>query len=298
MSYYFIPKWVAGLGPKTKIGDVVAVNVVDTINKWGKDWEASTYNKCRGQILALMNYAAKKTKGKKSVKLVGDPYIKTNPLDGEIAKYDENRRLKVLAPDDVFALRAGAPARMADVISALWYSMLRIGNVLEIRRRDFHDNGDRGLLTIPKTKNGTAIQQTVSGRWFRLLRRQARRCTRPDDRLFPGPHGRANAYRSWKNIFPGVVREAGYEPVCDVGNVYGVSAHSIRHASATHALRTGAAVTTVASMGGWKHPDILLKNYAHAMDKDVQEAFAGLDDALPADEETGKVLKGFKVVGA
>ncbi|WP_223870678.1 tyrosine-type recombinase/integrase [Salipiger aestuarii] len=57
----------------------------------------------------------------------------------------------------------------------------------------------------------------------------------------------------WRNV---CVR-AGIEPL---------TPHCCRHGFATHMLRKGVDVVTIAKRGGWKDPAIVLRTYAHALD--------------------------------
>lgn len=62
---------------------------------------------------------------------------------------------------------------------------------------------------------------------------------------------RSTAKPSWA----AVIRRAGIKPL---------SPHSCRHGFATAMLRAGIDVRTVAELGGWKTPSLVLSTYSHA----------------------------------
>lgn len=86
----------------------------------------------------------------------------------------------------------------------------------------------------------------------------------------------------WR-VWEGAIKKAGIKYL---------SPHSCRHGFATGLLRRGVDVVTVAHLGGWKTPALVLKTYGHAI-RDPK-----ITDILTQDEHTvsGKSGKQLKVV--
>lgn len=74
----------------------------------------------------------------------------------------------------------------------------------------------------------------------------------PDDLVF-GYAGRGSVKQPWASV----ISRAGIEYL---------TPHCCRHGFATTMLRKGYDVKTVAQLGGWKDPAILLRTYAHALE--------------------------------
>lgn len=74
----------------------------------------------------------------------------------------------------------------------------------------------------------------------------------PDDLVF-GYACSGSTKKVWKNV----AERAGIAPL---------SPHCCRHGFATTMLRQGFDVKTVAKLGGWKDPTIVLRTYAHALE--------------------------------
>lgn len=100
-----------------------------------------------------------------------------------------------------------------------------------------------------------------------------------------GYAGRGSVKTPWDSV----IERAGIEEL---------SPHSCRHGFATHMLRAGYDVKTVADAGGWRDPVVVLRTYAHAIkDKTVTNALfdtnlAQADGAasVSADNERKKSL--------
>lgn len=95
----------------------------------------------------------------------------------------------------------------------------------------------------------------------------------PDDMVF-GYACSSSVSKVWNNV----AARAGIAPL---------TPHCCRHGFATTMLRAGFDVKTVAKMGGWKDPAIVLRTYMHALeDLTVTEAIFGTNLAQAADTNT------------
>jgi integrase len=253
-------------------------------------------------VAAKQNPRTKKPLSKDSVRLAlapvramlatarDDGLIPTNPAAGirVIAHHqddeDESSTMaKAWTPDELQRLLVQLPKRERLFCAFLVESGLRIGEAVEVRKRDI-DFGTRqlhvrrtyyeGRIGKPKTRHGR--------RTIRLSDRLARELwpltakSAPDDLVFTSVRGaRVNPKNLAARVLVPAAKNAG---------VNWLGWHGFRHTSATTLFRAGANAKQVQAWLGHHSPAFTLATYVHLLEEDLPDppalaavALAGCD---------------------
>lgn len=203
------------------------------------------------------------------------------------------RELRVLTEEELLRLlRAAEGTRLHVPVILASLCGLRRGEVLALRWEDV--DFERGVLhvrrSLEETGRGLALKDTKTGKAravalpsmvVEALRRHRR--AQVEERLRLGEawqdHGlvcpASNGAPWWPSNFQGAFatlsRSAGFE---------GLTFHTLRHTHATHLIRSGADVRTVAARLGHSTPALTLNVYGHLLPGAQEEAVRRLEERL------------------
>lgn len=185
--------------------------------------------------------------------------------DGVIRFLSDEERAALLE-----SAKAASPDLHAIIILALSTGARR-NELLGLRWPDIDLKA--GLLTFPRTKNGTVRHVPVTGQALSALRDIAasRKLLNPTGLVFPGKtratQGKPLAI---ENIFQACLKDAGIE---------NFRFHDLRHSAASYLVMAGVPMMTVAEILG--HRDLkMTQRYAHLSRAHVVDAVGKLDAAI------------------
>lgn len=202
--------------------------------------------------------------------------ITRNPAEGVDLPHAEERSQAFLTAAEVEVLAdhaqlAGGPQDAA-LVRVMAYCGLRIGEAIALRVESFDDEASR--LSVEKTITTGSDGTTKEGptkNWQkrkvpvpRFLAQDLASLTEgrvPDAYLFTSKLGQRIDAGNWRRrIWDEAVEGAG------LGEVEGLTPHSMRHTCASLAVKGGIDVRTLSSMLGHRKPSITLDVYAHLWD--------------------------------
>lgn len=149
---------------------------------------------------------------------------------------------------EAFMAHATSP-QLAALACFMFATGARIGEAIELRWKDVDLRGETVL--IRQTKVGSERRSHIQPRLLVALANLPGDRD-PKERVF-GYSNRHTPDQQWETV----VRRAQIERM---------TFHACRHGFATALLRAGVDVTTVAKLGGWKTPALVLSTYGHASD--------------------------------
>ena len=185
--------------------------------------------------------------------------------DGVIRFLSDEERAALLE-----AAKGKSPDLHAIIILAL-SSGARRNELLGLRWPDVDLKA--GLLTFPKTKNGTVRRVPVTGAALAALRDMAaaRKLLNPTGLVFPGKtRATQDKPLAIENIFQAALKDAGIE---------NFRFHDLRHSAASYLVMAGVPLLTVAEILG--HRDLkMTARYSHLSRAHVADAVGKLDSVI------------------
>jgi len=193
-------------------------------------------------------------------------YLAANPCD-DVERIDEEpTTATVVSPENEDKLVAAAPADFAALIVFALDTLIRLGDLLDLRRSDVYiDERGRTRVRVAWSKNGQSYTVGLSSRVVALLP------TLPaDGYLFAGIRGAGGPQASSRVAFM-------LEDLCQVAGVAygrgaGLTFHSFRHTGATRMIQRGVDLKTIQKIGNWKSLDVLIAIYLHSTDALADDA--------------------------
>lgn len=248
------------------VSSVTGEDVEDALNEWTKErgWSPATRNNALAQLSGFLTWCSKR-------KTDGARWIVHHAIrEGGVERVAvDNRRERWLRPEEIEALRAKAPAWLADVIAFACSTGMRLSEVCSLTLASVQKdaNGEPYILT-ERTKNGERLAWPLVGPVRALVERRAEACRFPAAPLFPGPDG-LKTLSAIRRDLPAVVKAAGLR----YGRKHadGVTFHTFRHSMASLAINAGVPASVVQRMGNWK-TRAMLDRYAHLADETLREA--------------------------
>jgi len=190
----------------------------------------------------------------------------------------------VLEPHELSALAAAAPDDLRALILLAGWCGLRLGELLELRRRDVdvargtivvrrqvqHLTGQPPLVGPPKSTAGVRtvhLPAHVTTELAQHLERHA--APGRDGLLFPGPNGGHRVPSTTRRAFKTAAANAGHSEL---------KIHDLRHTAAVMAARTGATVAELQARLGHASPKAAMRYQHAAQDRDryIAEALSAL----------------------
>lgn len=180
------------------------------------------------------------------------------------------------------------------LVRTLAYCGLRIGEAIALRVSDLQaerrrlsvqrtiTTGQNGVFTEGPTKNWQKREVPVPASLFTDLNLLSR--DRSDsDYLFTSKQGHRINQHNWrKRVWDQAVEGSG------LGEVEGLTPHSLRHTCASLAIKSGIDVRTLSSMLGHKKPSITLDTYSHLWPDrldEVAEIMESIRSAAAGDQD-------------
>lgn len=244
-----------------------------TVRSWwtelGKRYKTPTSNTQAYQLLkAIFNTALE------------DKVVTENPCQIKTAgKPPKPRDVKPLTPAELETVALSAPERYRVAVPVAAWCGLRFGELIELRRKDVHDDGERVTLKVrraatlvnnklvvgaPKTEAGIR-DVTVPPHVAEQLREHMRKYTGrgPESFLFTTTRGQ----RLSKTAFTKSVK-AGFAAV-GKGDM---RVHDLRHVGATLAAQAGATTKELMSRLGHTTPGMAMRYQIAAQERDAKIA--------------------------
>jgi integrase len=173
-----------------------------------------------------------------------------------VAAWDlEEKRRRVLSPDELRIVLQGLPPKYALMCRVTLECLARLSEVLSLMRADI---GPSWLLR--RLKGGTRLRVGITPELAADLRRQC--ATLEQVHVFGDPPPRQEATSSY---FTRLFRGLGLD---------GVSHHSMRHTGVTLMLDAGRNPQAIQRLAGWSSLR-MLERYGHVNDAEMVQAVAG-----------------------
>lgn len=213
----------------------------------GKPLAGATINRYISQLGGVFKHARKlrllprshipPTKGIEKVAEAPDPDRYFRP--------EEVERLLTVAR--VLDKRLG---KLTALILVAFHTGLRVGNLMELRRRDLNLNAR--TATVLKTKNGRPIVAALSERSAEALRRLPEKI--PDHLVFAGATGRAYRFRKFWN------------KVCEQAGLGRRRFHQLRHGCGSAMAKAGVGQATIMAVMGHRTLSASARYMHHSTD--------------------------------
>lgn len=206
--------------------------------------------------------------------------IGTNPAVGLKLPRSAAREKQYLTPAQVKTLVLSVTGHFRDHVLFLALTGLRIGELIELRVRDFDAAHGRftvnrsavflpGGVRVGTPKSGKARTIAAGKRAHEIL---ARLCAGkgPDDLIFTSTRG--------TRVDPKNFKRRHFDPAVKKAKIVdGFRVHDLRHTAASWAIRAGATVLAVQRMLGHASPKITLEVYAELFDQDLEVVAEAMD---------------------
>jgi integrase len=208
---------------------------------------------------------------------VDDELIPANPCRVRGASNAAaSRPARVLTPTQIAAVVAAMPPDRRTLTSLLAWSGLRIGEAVELRRRDVLDGGAAvrverraygDTVDTPKTKAGSRVVHLPGSVARQLAEHLEQVDPGPDALLFTGRRGNRIDRRVYRLQLVKACEAVGVEPI---------RVHELRHTGATAAAVAGATTAELMARLGHASPAASLR-YQHSASERDRELAARLD---------------------
>jgi integrase len=251
--------WWVGLGKDTPTSNTHAYQLLKAIYNTAVEDKAATENPCQ-------------------IKSAGKP--------------PKPRDVKPLTPAELDKVAESAPVQYRIAVPVIAWCGLRFGELIELRRKDVHDDGERVTLRIrraatrvdnrlevgrPKT-DASIRDVTVPPHVAEQLRDHMRKRTGrgPESFLFTTTRGQ----RLSTTAFTKVVKR-GFASI----NKPDMRIHDLRHVGATLAAQAGATTKELMSRLGHTTPGMAMRYQIAAQERDakIAEAMSKLAETQPSD---------------
>ena len=197
-------------------------------------------------------------------KAVDWEYIDDNPAWGVKQRREEVPEFEYLTAHEMDRLLEACPAHLQPIVIVALYTGMRRGEILNLEWKDVNlDVGDRGLITIRKSKNHDTRYIPMNSLVSETLMKHPKRIVggKVSDHVFSNRDGAA--VKSIRNGFEAAVRRARINKH--------IRFHDLRHTFASHLVMRGVDLRTVAKLLG--HRDIrVTMRYAHLGSDHLQAA--------------------------
>ena len=169
----------------------------------------------------------------------------------------EEERIRWLTAQEEVALFAALPGRVGDIARLAAITLMRLSEILKLRRQDV-DLGNR-LLRLPRAKTGprpVILSHEATAIVAKYLGQHDR------EWVFPNPDGRPYSRAHVSRVFRLATRRL---------NLIDFHFHDLRHHGATKALNAGYTAPIVMALGGWK-TERMMRRYAVVTDPTLRRA--------------------------
>ena len=237
----------------------------------------STVTKIRQIIIASMNQAIKEHI------IVYNPAIDTEPIQIPIQRGSffsaeaQQRLLEYTANHRFYAaylLLFYTGCRRGEILGLSWNNVDLRRNYINIRQTLVNVNGKAVLFKNHAKTSGSIrlipIPAMVKHELVEVRERQKREkaaCPdwhNPDALIFTNKDGSPHNPIYFTRNFKNVIRRLGLPQDLHL--------HSTRHSWATNMVQLGIPLSDIQALGGWSRPDVLLKIYAHTLQKSQKKA--------------------------
>jgi integrase len=170
---------------------------------------------------------------------------------------EEEERVRWLPPQEEAALFAALPGRIGDIARLAAITLMRLSEILKLRRQDV-DLSNR-LVRLSRAKTGPR-PVILSDEATAIIARNLGQHDR--DWVFPNPNGRPYSRAHVSRVFRFATRRL---------NLVDFHFHDLRHHGATKALNAGYSAPIVMALGGWK-TERMMRRYAAVTDPTLRSA--------------------------
>ena len=227
--------------------------------------------------------------------------VVVNPAAAASAPRAERSELLALDADGIVTLlNACRDEELRRIVYVAVHTALRISEIMGLRWSDIDFDGRRAsiaravkyidgeyVLRVPKSEHSrrsvALSQETVEAfkqqrRWQLEARLQAGGAYVDGNLVFAGPLGEVKSLGAVRSAFKRVVKRIGHPDL---------RFHSLRHTSATLALKAGVHPRIVSERLGHSRIDITMRVYSHVLPDMQRDAADALDAMLPPLKNTG-----------
>ena len=254
------------------LSDVTPDRLENAYARWRLDSGDNAAHKAAAMISSALTLAVRRG------------WVATNAANVAVAPAQPKSEAVAATGEQVAALLAAAPKVGLDTGKLVALGAItgaRPGELAALRWRDVQMGEEvghvniRAAVTAPgrrspvikDTKTGTTRRVKVTGANLETLRQHLGQ-RGPADRYILGGGPDPLRPQVLTDRFTKLRKTAGIRPKA------GVTLYSLRHAWATALLSAGVPVHTVAHLGGWKTPALVLSTYGHAVPADDDRAAA------------------------
>ena len=211
-------------------------------------------------------------------KAVDWEYLDSNPAWGVSQQREEIEEYEFLREGEIEQLLAVCPPDTRAVVTVALYTGMRRGELFDLQWRDVDfDKGERGMITVRKTKNHDTRYIPMNEMVRATLQGLPRNITGGKDEAYVFATPTGDRRKSIRNGFEGAVRRA------KLGKH--IRFHDLRHTFASHLVMKGIDLRTVAKLMG--HRDIrVTMRYAHLAPEHLQVAVDVLAQPITTERQS------------
>jgi integrase len=256
---YFLAFWHQRLGLKL-LGDITKADIVKVRNEFVKrGLAATTIHRYLNILSHVLNTAIRDYDWLEHniVSMVSRP-----PLPPGKTRYlTDDERIRLLQE-----CRRSKNKHLYSLVVLALHTGLRRSNLLGLQRRDIDLN--QRTITIPRTKNGTALVLPLVGEAYELMKERCSQMTETDP-VFPHTDGSQLRHR-YRRAFDEAMKRARIE---------NASFHTLRHCCGSYLIQAGVDLYTVSQI--LAHKSVTMsQRYSHLAIENVKDALAVLANRL------------------
>lgn len=264
-SYARLRVFWGSLFHDTELKDITPEMVEDALQEAveSRGWKPATHNGALVELSGLFSYAMKRR------------WVESNPCRLIPRLKVKNARTRWLRAGEIQAIKQNSPPWLANLIDAGVCTGLRLSNLLDLKVKDYYDDGaGNSFLIVDSTKNGERQFIPLTGRLKKVVEYKVSLAPSPNQYIFPGPYG-GNAHSSFRRYFQEAVEKAGL--TWGRKHEDGITIHTLRHTFCAHAFKSGLRESEVMALGGWK-TRAMMQRYLHLSPETLTEASRKLTD--------------------